>query len=92
MKTNHQRGFKDTRAANSFQRKYVVGGGFEHSELADKIISAVAHVPDTSAVSAKKRTRKNKAGAKKYVRTRVRFHENAETKRRAEMTEVENEI
>ena len=87
MKTNHQRNYKDTRAANSFQRKYIVGGGFEHSALADKIISAFATLGDTWAVSAKKRTRKNKAGAKKYVRTRVRFHENAETKRQANNVE-----
>lgn len=83
MKTNHQRCFKSKYNPNSFKQKYVVGGNSVKSELADKTISAAAYLPDTEYVSAKKRTRKNKAGAKKFVRTRVRFQENAATRKLA---------
>lgn len=79
MKTNHQRNFKDKRNPQQYKEKYVVGGCSIKSELADKFIRAVAHLPDTEYLSAKKRTRKNVAGAKKYVRTRTRFHENTAT-------------
>lgn len=79
MKTNHQRNFKSTYNPQHFKQNYVVGGNCIKSELADKVIIAYAHVSDTQYLSAKKRTRKNKAGAKKFVRTRTRFHENAAT-------------
>lgn len=79
MKTNHQRDFKDTRNPKQYKMKYLVGGSINKSDLADRTISACAYVGDTEYVSAKKRTRKNVAGAKKFVRTRTRFHENAAT-------------
>ncbi|NCQ51863.1 hypothetical protein GW796_08215 [archaeon] len=81
MKTNHQRNFKSSYNPQSYRTKYVVGGNSIKSELADRTISAAAYLPDTETLSAKKRTRENKAGAKKYVRTRVRFHENDVTKK-----------
>jgi hypothetical protein len=79
MKTNHQRNFKDTRKPQRYKEKYFVGGSTNVSLLADRTISACATLGDTHTLSAKKRTRKNVAGAKKYVRTRTRFHENAAT-------------
>ena len=81
MKTNHQRDFKDSQDRHSYRRKYVIGGNSVKSDLVDRIISAAAFLPEAEHVSAKKRARKAKAGAKKYVRTRLRFHENAETKK-----------
>jgi hypothetical protein len=80
MKTNHQRNFKSTYNSERF-KKSVLGGNSIKSELADRTISAAAYIWDTEYVSAHKRARKNVAGAKKYVRTRVRFHENAAVKK-----------
>jgi hypothetical protein len=82
-KTNHQRNYKSTYDPKHFQRNYTVGGNSIKSVLADRTVSADACLPDTEIRSAKKRTRKNVAGAKKYVRTRIRFHENAATKKAA---------
>ena len=82
-KTNHQRGYKSTYSPKHFERKYIVGGSIQKSLLADRTISACATLGDTHTLSAKKRVRKNVAGAKKYVRTRNRFHENAATKKLA---------
>lgn len=83
MKTNHQRQFKSNDDTQNFKSKSVLGGNIVNSKLADRIISAAAHVWDTQFVSAKKRARKNVAGAKKYVRTRTRFHENSATNKLA---------
>jgi hypothetical protein len=80
-KTNQQRSFKSSYDPNHYKRNYTVGGSSRKSGLADRIIAAEASLPDTEYLSAKKRTRKNVAGAKKYVRTRTRFHENAATKK-----------
>lgn len=81
MKTNHQRNFKDSRDPRHYVKNYVVGGSSVKSLLADRTIAAAAYASDTEYLSAKKRTRKNVHGAKKYVRTRTRFHENAATKK-----------
>lgn len=80
-KTNHQRGYKSTYSPKHFERRYIVGGSSQVSILADRTISACATLGDTHTLSAKKRVRKNVAGAKKYVRTRTRFHENSATKK-----------
>lgn len=82
-KTNHQRSFKDKRKPQQYKDKYFVGGSINVSLLSDRTISACATLGDTHTLSAKKRTRKNVAGAKKYVRTRTRFHENAATSKLA---------
>ncbi len=83
MKTNHQRNFKDNRNSKSYKEKYVIGGSTHVSLLADRTISAAAYVGEIEFLSAKKRARKAKAGAKKFVRTRARFHENAAVKKLA---------
>ena len=79
MKTNYQRNYKSNYDPNHYKRKYVVGGSSTKSELADRTISACVG-PCAQFVSSKKRTRKALAAAKKYVRSRLRFHENAATK------------
>jgi len=76
MKTNHRRNFKSAYNPERFKSS-VLGGNAIKSKLADRTISAEAYIWDTQYVSAHKRARKNVAGAKKFVRSRTRFHENA---------------
>lgn len=75
MKTNHRRGFTAKRPKKS--------GGFyvvKASKLADKVIGASIGYDFTDG---NRGMAKAKRGAKKFVRSRVRFHEKAATKRLA---------
>lgn len=81
MKTNHQRGFKEKRSSRQVYAKYFVGGGETVKlTLSDR---AVAAFPPTCGdhTNAKRGIAKDKRGAKKYVNSRTRFHENAATKK-----------
>jgi hypothetical protein len=72
MKTNHRRGFKAKRPKKS--------GGFhtvKASKLADKVIGASIGYDFTDG---NRGMAKAKRGAKKFVRSRVRFHEKAATR------------
>jgi hypothetical protein len=85
MKTNHQRGFKaKDNGKNGRIRRVLSGKGLRtKSLLADVGINAkypgVAH---------DRYNRRAIAGAKKFVRTRLRFHDNAATK---ELARYENQ-
>lgn len=81
MKTNHQRGFRDARAPRQVFAKYFVGSNSIHSELADRIVSACATCGDHT--NGKRGIARDKRGAKKFVSSRTRFHENAATRRLA---------
>lgn len=81
MKTNHQRNFRDSRAPRQVYAKYFVGGNSVYSEMADRIISACATSGDHT--NGKRGIAKDKRGAKKFVNSRTRFHENAATARLA---------
>lgn len=84
MKTNHQRGYKDKRSSRQVYSKYFVGGGETvKSTLSDRSVSAIA-VTCGDHTNAKRGIAKDKRGAKKYVNSRIRFHENAAVKKLAE--------
>lgn len=75
MKTNHQRGF--------VAKKHTYSGGFGTgvtASLSDKRIGASIGYDFTDG---HRGMAKAKRGAKKFVRTRTRFHENAATERLA---------
>lgn len=79
MKTNHQRGFKDTRDPRFVYRRYFQGGGESAKlELSDRTVSAKA-VTCGDHTNAKRGIAKDRRGAKKFVNSRTRFHENAAT-------------
>lgn len=71
MKTNHQRGFKDTRHSRAVFKRYIVG---DFSKVTDdgKYISASSTSGDHCC--GKRGIRRDKAGAKKFVNSRTRFH------------------
>ena len=71
MKTNHRRNFKDKRSPRAVFDKYVVK--FVRQTTVDgKVISASATSGDHC--NGKRGIRRDVAGAKKFVRSRVRFH------------------
>lgn len=74
MKTNHQRGFKDRRGPRAVFRCYVVGGSLRRAVLSDRTIAAGATCGDHT--KGKRGIAKDVRGAKKFVRSRFRFHEN----------------
>lgn len=88
MKTNHQRGFKETIDPKRYAFSPPGGDGVI-SEFAQVHIGACWGGDNSNG---HRGYAKAKRGGKKKVRSRIRFHENAETKRRAEMTEVKDEI
>lgn len=79
MKTNHQRNFKDTRDGNTVFKDYIVFSGLNKLQLSDRIVSAVVTCGDHT--NGKRGIAKDRRGAKKYIRSRTRFHENAATKK-----------
>lgn len=79
MKANHQRGFKDRRSSRSVFRSYFAGGSGNYLPLSDRIVSAYATSGDHT--NGKRGIARDVAGAKKYVRSRTRFHENAATRK-----------
>lgn len=86
MKTNHQRGFKETRSSRDVFRKYIAGGSHAFLPLSDRYEAACATSGDHA--NGKRGIAKDVAGAKKYVRSRTRFHENAATRKLAADMEV----
>ena len=85
MKTNHQRGFKDKRDSRAVFNSYIAGGNWVHSELADRFIAASATCGDHT--NGKRGIAKDVRGAKKFVNSRLRFHENAALKKLVDILE-----
>lgn len=75
MKTNHQRNFKDKKDHNSVFNSYIVYGKIVRLELSDKTVSAGVCCGDHT--NGKRGIAKDKKGAKKFIRSRTRFNENA---------------
>lgn len=77
MKTNHQRGFvatKDPKACEIKSKHYR-----QRSNLVDRDIGASAHNFDST--DGKHGIAKSRHGAKKFVHSRFRFHENMEVRK-----------
>jgi hypothetical protein len=70
MKTNHQRGFK---AKGHNRGRYMIFGEEVKASLSDKVIGAYAF--DGDACCGKRGVRRDRRGAKKFINSRVRFHE-----------------
>jgi len=83
LKTNHQRGFRDKRHSRAVFEKYYAGGSSNYAPLSGRLISACATTGDHA--NGKRGIARDVRGAKKYVRSRTRFHENAATKKLAAM-------
>ena len=75
MKTSHQRGFK----ANAHRNQAMTGGGAV-STLADAVMN---YWTGGDFTNGNRGAAASKRGGKKFVRSRVRFHENAATRRMA---------
>lgn len=86
MKTNHQRNFKET------YRDYSAGPIRTKTTLAVNCeLSGVCVTPKHPGFDFSNGHRgkaKAKAGAKKFVRSRSRFHENAATKKLAKQADI----
>ena len=80
MKTNHRRGFKDRRLGNDKLTHRIFKGFGRPSEYSDTYIGA-----NYPGIGSKRQNARYIAGAKKFVRTRTRFHEKAATKKLAVM-------
>lgn len=79
MKTNHQRNFKDKRASRSVFSNYTVFSESVSLHLADKSISANVCCGDHT--NGKRGIAKDRKGAKKFINSRFRFHENMALKK-----------
>jgi hypothetical protein len=79
MKTNHQRGFKETKKGNHSHTRY--GGQLRTSEFADVTVGALW---GDVGYDGHRGQAKSRAGGKKYIRSRIRFHENNETARQVQ--------
>lgn len=77
MKTNHQRNFKDTKGP---RYDYYHGGGSLRITEGGKAIQAYGG-GHGDACCGKRGMRRDKAGAKKFVRSRTRFHNKAHLKK-----------
>lgn len=84
MKTNHQRRFKERKGPRAdLERAYHTWSGTAQTPMSGRVIRASS----TVAAEQKKAVRRDKAGAKKFVHSRERFHENAATRVAAKMGE-----
>lgn len=83
MKTNHQRQFKDKRSSRAVFAKYYVNGNTKVGVLSDTIIMACATCGDHT--NGKRGIAKDVKGAKKFVNSRHRFHENQALKKMSKM-------
>lgn len=81
MKTNHQRGFKATRSSREVFSSYIVGSWLGKVPEADVIVGASVTCGDHT--NGKRGIAKDKRGAKKFVRSRVRFHQKAALRKAA---------
>lgn len=79
MKTNHQRNFKDKRDSRAVFNEYTVFSEAVSLHLADKSISANVCCGDHT--NGKRGIAKDRKGAKKFINSRVRFHENMALKK-----------
>lgn len=73
MKTNHRRNFKAKP-----HRDQSMFGIIKKANIADKVFSGCIGNDFTNG---HRGAAKSKRGAKKFVRTRIRFHDNNETKK-----------
>jgi hypothetical protein len=89
MKTNHQRNFKDNSDPNSVFSSYFVFSEGRVLPLSDKSIGVDVTCGDHT--KGKRGIAKDRRGAKKFLNSRSRFHENAATKRLAAHYEREAE-
>lgn len=83
MKTNHQRSYKAKKDSERY--KFSPMGGIKTKSVFAQVAVAASWGGDNS--NGHKGYAKVKRGAKKFVRTRLRFHENAQTKKEAFLTE-----
>lgn len=74
MKTNHQRGFKDTRNSRAVYSTYWVFGNTRKNPISDTAVGACATCGDHT--NGKRGIAKDRKGAKKFINSRSRFHEN----------------
>jgi len=71
VKTNHQRGFvEEKRPDKGFSQGVKL-------TLSDRIVGAGSTPPSWDHTNGKRGAAKDRKGAKKFIRTRTRFHENA---------------
>lgn len=82
MKTNHQRNFCDQRSSRAVFESYVVFSDSRRLELSDKVVSASATSGDHT--NGKRGIARDRKGAKKFLNSRQRFHENAALKKLVE--------
>jgi hypothetical protein len=88
MKTNHQRGFKEDRDPNVVFNRYTVFGETVTLGLSDRSVSA--HVTCGDHTNGKRGIAKDRRGAKKFLNSRSRFHENAALRRIVSEIDIQN--
>lgn len=79
MKTNHQRNFRENTDPNYVFCKYIAYSARVRLAMSDRIVSAGVTV--SGHTNGKRGIAKDRRGAKKYINSRARFHENAALKR-----------
>lgn len=79
MKTNHQRNFKDKLSSRAVYGDYIAFYQVIKSPLSGKAISASANSGDHA--NGKRGIAYDVKGAKKFVKSRTRFHENQALKK-----------
>lgn len=84
MKTNHRRGFKETRTSHDVFAHYLVISLCRQA-LDGEFVSASANSGDHCC--GKRGIRRDRAGAKKFVNSRVRRRDRDELKRRVNQDE-----
>ena len=80
MKTNHRRGFVEGKKCRHNTIMHIFRKPFGGITKVGKIRNIGADFPGYDHSNGHRGTAKAIRGAKKYVRTRIRFHENQETK------------
>lgn len=86
MKTNHQRNFKDTRDSRKVYNDYIVFGNTRKNPVSDTSVGAGTTCGDHT--NGKRGIAKDRRGAKKFINSRSRFHENAATKKLGDFDET----
>lgn len=79
MKTNHQRNFHENNDPNRVFSRYTVFAQTRKLTISDKSICAAVTCGDHT--NGKRGIARDRKGAKKYLNSRSRFHENAALKR-----------
>lgn len=79
MKTNHQRNFRENTDPNAVLGKYIAYSARLRLPMSDRIVSAGVTASDHT--NGKRGIAKDRRGAKKFINSRARFHENAALKR-----------